>query len=532
MHTAEQKIVHLFKDNPTEEFSTKDIVVHLYPEFCKLTNYYDFGNRELDAKTKERIAKAQRFILYHLNKLVNEEILVVSRIGNKGKKYFILNLESGEELFFKKNKKRILISKPREKALPINGPENQGLIYRYDAETWTNKVNAILLQSNKFDIQKLNNTLIECFSYVNDAICLNDFEGIIQETDIQEIEKFFYELTHDCDDYRKNVTIIIDLKNIKNEWAIIDCLKKLFEYNTDKITVVFDAKIKHLQDAKAFFEDVVRIFVNAKKRFYIKNKDLHSPPYILGSAGPYTFTEKDWTNYRKYSQPKGFGALCGSSTIVVDVERFFENVGKINEFRKLITNSLKALFIANSIQRANANENFKGLLKLNQESPTEFFSSSRNYIRFWNYGWKQPNKDQQIMLNLIESTKKGVKEFSLTQESIYLACGMPTQFKTAFSCAFEGFTKKETTKKHFNKMAVSSPEELYKEEMAQLLKTKENITKIFDGGDRTRIIRHANKEPKDIVKEIDLMMNLYNIPLLCYDFGRTWEGNNKLTSYM
>ena len=532
MHTTEQKIVHLFKDNPSEEFSTKDVVMHLYPNFIKNNNYYDFGNKELDNTTKEKIEKAQRIVLYHLNKLVREEILKISRTGSKGKKFFVLNLEEGEELFFKKNKRRILLSKPRETALPITGPENQNLVYRYDPESWTNKVNAILLQSNKFEIQKLQNTLVECFSYVNDAICLNDFEGIIQNSSPKELEKFFYDLNHDCNDYGKNITLIIDVKNVENEWAIIDGIKKLCEYSTNKITFVLDAKTKHLQDAKGFFEDIARILVNAKKRFYVKNKDLHSPPYILGNAGPYTFTEKDWDMYRKFNLLRSFGALCGSCTIVVDVEKFFTKIGKMDEFRKLITNSLKSLFIANASQRANAHENFKGLLKLNHESPTEFFSSSRNYIRFWNYGWKQPNRDQQIMLNLIESTKKGVKEFSLTQESIYLACGMPTQFKIAFSCAFEGFTNKETTKKDFSKMMASSTEELYKEDLTQSLKTKETICKIFDGGDRTRIIRLGNKEPKDIVREIDLLMNLYNIPLLCYDFGEAWEGNLKLTSYM
>ncbi len=532
MHKTEQKIIKLFKDNPYEEFSTKEIIMQITPWMKKDNFSCDFGNKEADIKQRKKIAKLHRNILYHLNKLEKNKILKVSNVGLKGQKHFKLDLNDGEELTFERNKRKVIISKPHGKALPIKGYENEGFVFRYDPDTWTTKVNSILLQSEKFNIKDLYDTIIDCFSHVNDTICLNDFECFIQENNQNELGKFFHNLFDDCSNYGKDVTLTIDVKNIKNQQPIIDFLKLVSGYKNENIHIIFEIKSEHIYDAKDFFHEVVELFMETKTKLYIKNKDLHKPPYILGKAGPYTFSENDWKNYMDYSLADSYGVLCSSCTIVVDVEKFFEKNGKINEFRNLIDNVLKALFMANSIQRNHSLEHFNGIANLNSKSPTDFFSISRNYIRFWNYGWKQPNKDQQIMLNLIESTKKEVTEFALTQESIYLACGMPTQFKTAFSCAFEGFTKKKKTVKDFKKASISSIEEIYKDKLNKPLKTKETIGKIFDGGDRARIARLGKANASDILREIDIIMNLYNIPLLCYDFGEIAEGNLKLTSFI
>ena len=64
------------------------------------------------------------------------------------------------------------------------------------------------------------------------------------------------------------------------------------------------------------------------------------------------------------------------------------------------------------------------------------------------------------------------------------------------------------------------------------LKAKEKICEIFDGGDRLRIFRSGSIEVDEIIKEFGILLNSYNIPLYCYDFGEIRGANLKLTSFI
>lgn len=528
MHTSEHEILKLFRNNPSKEFSTKEIVESLFPDS---EGDYDFGDREEKSKKSEEKSKLHRNVLYHLNKLVDEEILTIARVGSKGRKYFVLNLAEGEEIVFKRRRKRLFISKPAERAMPIEGYEHKNILFKYDPDTWVSRVNALLIQSEKFRVNELFTTVIDCFSNVNDVICLNDFEKLIHQGEERELNAFLKDLATECDDYGRQVTIIIDIKNMADDKKILRFLEAYKLIKTERIVVIFEVRTKDLQNHWHFFEKVVQIFYETKAPLYIKNKDLQPAPHMIGRAGPYTFEPGDWQQYVDYYVHHSKGAVCGFCSIAVDVKRFFQEIRKMDEFRKIISNSLKSLFLANSAQRARSEEYFRNMLRLNTTSPTEFFYMGRNYIRFWNYGWKEPDLDQQLVINLISSTKKEVRDFCLTQEAIYQACGMPTQFKVAFSCAFSEFSEKEFSRGEFSRTKINNIEELYSGRLKETMRNKEKIGSIFDGGDRVRFVRTGNRNPSEIVRELDLIINLYHIPLVCYDFGDINYGDLKLTTF-
>lgn len=528
MHSSEHEILKLFRDNPNGEFSTKEIVNHVFPEEV---SDYDFGDREERAKLSEKKSKMHRNVLYHLNKLVDEEILAIGRVGSKGRKYFVLNLSEGEEIVLKRKRKRLFISKPASRALPIEGYEHKNILFKYDPDTWISRVNALMIQADRFRVNELFTTVIDCFSNVNDVICLNDFEKLIQAGDERELNAFLKDLSIECEDYGKHITIVIDIKNMNDEKKLVRFFEAYKLIKTEKVVVIFEVRTKDLQNYWQFFEKIVQIFYETRAPLYIKNKDLQPAPHMIGRAGPYTFDSGDWKKYAEYYVHNCRGAVCGFCSIAVDVKRFFQEVRRMDEFRKLISNSLKSLFLANSAQRARSEEYFRNVLRLNTTSPNEFFYMGRNYIRFWNYGWKQPDLDQQLVINLIRSTKKEVKDFCLTQEAIYQACGMPTQFKAAFSCAFSEFSNSQFTMEDFSRTKLRNIEELYGGALKDTMKNKEKIGATFDGGDRARLVRVGKKNPPEIVRELDLIINLYHIPLLCYDFGEFSHGDMKLTSF-
>ena len=96
MHKIEYAILQVYKDTPEIEISTSDLVKTVFPgkhneiEGIMNTSFKD-KNEILQAKRDK--ATLQKRLLYHLNKLVEEDILKVSKEGGKGEKYFKLVLE-------------------------------------------------------------------------------------------------------------------------------------------------------------------------------------------------------------------------------------------------------------------------------------------------------------------------------------------------------------------------------------------------------------------------------------------------------
>jgi hypothetical protein len=91
-------------------------------------------------------------------------------------------------------------------------------------------------------------------------------------------------------------------------------------------------------------------------------------------------------------------------------------------------------------------------MDLNRPYKSNLFSHSKNYIRFWNYGWKEYKLDPQLVLELMKSTKETTDEFCMSEETIYKSCGMPTRFRIGFSCAFREMNKEEFSEEKFRKL--------------------------------------------------------------------------------
>lgn len=533
MHDIEYSILKLFRENPDKDFSTKAIVEYVFAKNIeeKASKYHDFEDPNFIRENRELRAKLHRKILYHLNKLVSDDLLRVEKIGAKGEKHFALNMEEGEEIIFKRKKRRIMIAKPQVKAMPIEGYEQQGILHKFEPETWVTRVNSILLQADRFNLDELYSKVIDIFSHVNDVVCLNNFEALIQVYKTEELERFIRKLSLETIDYAKQITLTIDLRSSKKQKKIHDFIEMFSTLKATKIIVIFEVGIKDVQKHKEFFIDVIEHFIAAKIPLYVKNNDLHEPPYMIGKAGPYTFANKDWKTYRNQLSKTNNAVVCSYCSVAIDVKRFFDAGGKIEQFRKLIANTLKTLFFANSALRARSTDYFKGMIDSSGEGNDDLFSVGKNYIRFWNYGWKQPDRDQELVIDLIASTKRHVRNFCLTQDSIYKACGMPMRFNASFSCAFNNFCK-DLTSEDFKKTKLKDIKQLYSGEIRDSIETKESIFKTFDGGDRARFYRSGDATPDEISRELDLILNLFNLPLVCFDFGEITGQNLKLTSFM
>ncbi len=532
MHSTEHSILKHMKSNYSRDTATSELVKNIFNKESRQINEKinsDFTDRKEIRRLKQLKARLHRNILYHLNRLVSDGLIIVSKHGDRGEKYFRLNIEEGEEIIIEKKYKRIVISRPRLPAIPVEGFERQGIIYKFEPNTWINRLNALFIKADKLStISQLKKSLKDVFSDFNDVIGIDAFEGIIQSANPNEPKQLLKHMFAECEEFGRKITLVINVEDILNEKPIIDFITELILIDKDDIKVIFDTTLKDFRRHTRFFEKIISLYSDSGQELYIKNSTLHTPPYLLGRAGPYTFTEDDWEYFKNSS--KNVCIPLASTSIAVDVKKFFETGLNIRQFRRLINNILKTLLIANSSQRTRSSEYFKNILKLNMPYSRDLFKTSRNYIRFWNYGWKQEGLDQGVVLELIKSTKKEVDKFCLSETSIFKSCGMPTDFKMAFSCAYTSFDER-LSDEVWRRLKINSINDLHNKQFKDHLRAKEQISRIFDGGDRMRFVRSGGTDAEEITNEIDHILTVYKLPLFCYDFGAIKGSNLKLTSF-
>lgn len=533
MKNSEEEIIELFRSQPNNEFSTYEIISKLYPdEVTEISNMMNvISDKETVQKAKRKKAQLHRKILYYLNKLIEDEILKITKEGRKGIKYYSVALEEGEELILRKKKRKIIIQKPNLPAMPIEGYEQQNLLLKYEPATWINRVNSIILETRKFSsFKELNDAIQACFANINDTVALNDFETFLKNAEEDNHQNFIKKYKQETDDYGKNMTIILDITNLKDKDKVLNFLYVYTKIKPRHITVIFDTRLNELNNNIEFFKEVIELFYNRKIKLYIKNQDLYDAPYFIGRAGPYTIDPDEWKIYKRQYQDKMAGLVCSMSSVGIDMNRFLTEYKDFNQFREVIMKIAKALLFANSLQRRKSEEYFREIMKISDVYTKEFFYFSKNYIRFWNYGWKE--KPETYYFDLLKNTKEIIDNFCSSEETIYLSCGMPMRYKIAFSCSFSAFVKDKFTKKKFPPLQINKVEDFYSKEVKEMLEEKEKIFEIFDGGDRLRIKRSGDINANDICREFGIIINTYKIPFFCYDFDVIKSGNLKLTSFI
>lgn len=537
MANIDFQILKLFKQKQNHELSTSEIVERLFPKEAeayleKINN--PFNDKTLVQKGKDEKAQLHRRVLYYLNNLVYEGLISVKREGPKGEKIFTLLLDENSELIVGKGRKKLLITKPVSLSLPIEGYENENLVRKYDPQGWTDRLNSIYLDSSRFsDLNDFYMLISQCFPSINDVIGLVFFEKIMLRVSSEELKSFLKKLNSDCVDYGKFISVVVDFTNLEPDDSdkIIEMIMAYATIKPSNINIIFDVSYKELLSHHKIFESTINIFSQAKIKLYLKNSDLHEPPYLLGKAGPYTFEEQEWETYLEQFKEKTIGLVNSQSAIAIDFGNFFEKYNNITRFRQLILAVSKTLLYANSLQRRNSDELFRQLINLNGKYAMEFFSFGKNYIRIWNYGWKESTRDYAMMIDLLRSAKEDIEDFCLSEETIYKSCGIPVRFRISLAVAAKGFDEYMAEDK-WKKIYIKDTEDLHSPSLTEMLKEKEQISSVFTGGNYVLFHRASGTPAKEMLRELSIIMNTYKITMFCYDFGEVMGTNMKLTNFL
>ncbi len=530
MRDTEEIILNVFKNHSTKELNTEFLAKEIYPqEYTQIENLLLSADKVRVHDGKRRKFQLHRKLLYYMNKLVDNKIIKVSKIAEKGEKYFILQAGEGDTII-EKGYKKITISKPTITATYIDHYESNGVMKKYEGDSWINRFNSILLECSKIkDIDRLYGLIIECFTNVNDTVALNEFDIILNATSEKPLKEFLNKISKDTENSGKTVSILINISQVNNN--IYEFIDYYTEINSKKMNIVFNLNNKDLQKSSKIIEHIIEKFSDSKIKINFKNTDQSSSPYFKGRAGIYNFDEQGWDIYSKKFKGNVIGISCSQSQVAININRFFETYKTDAEFRQAILDAAKTLLVASTIQRRKSNEYFRNINNINYPNSADFYKFSRDYIRFWNYDWHKDITENHNLFALIQSTKELVDNFCYSEETIFKSCGVPIRFRIAFSSAFRNFDQKFMGERDYKKFTIGKAEDYYNSDIKEFLHIREKMFEIFDGGDRLRIFRKSDFAMTDIMHELGIILNGYKVPFFTYDFSGL-KGTVKLTNFM
>ena len=532
MKQTDFAILSLFKGNSSQELSTTDLVSNLYSEeYLSLqeTISNDYASKESVLQAKERISKLHRRVLHHTSSLIKEGAIVVSRIEGKGKKYYSLALGDGEELEVDSRKRKIIITRPSKPTLPLQDLIERDVTHLVERDYFFEKVNAILLNPRRFSTtEALYEYILSIFSQINDVVAINDFEHIILEHSLEDVDYMLSKLHSEAQAYNKRVCLVIDFSNIAQPEKIISFCKLHFKESKDSLIYVFDATSRELLEQNDLVEFLIEMYAEKRMKLNIKNDDLYNAPYFLGKSGPYAVSTKDWKDCIKHGDYKNRGFVTTQSSIVFDLANFRSYSSSAKSLSEALLQVSKALFFSNTYQRKYSLELHKKMNPDGIQRLSPIFSYSKNYIRFWNY----QVDDQNLVIETLNECKKDIDDFTKMQETIYLSCGMPTRFDIGFAVAYRQSMDRGYLKPKFETISVSCLQDLYEKSMKERLTFFEKASKLFQDGFEVRFHRIGTIEVLDVLQEISFIMNSYKIPFFCYQFTQSVGANKKLDFYI
>ncbi|MBN1792549.1 hypothetical protein JW826_02600 [Candidatus Woesearchaeota archaeon] len=529
MHTTEQRILNKFKREPHREISTTELVreAHL-EEYAKILP--DLESDERQKSSKAKIAKGQlhRNTLYHINNLVKERILKISSVKGRGEKYYSLMIDEGE-LVISKRHRQIVISKQAVSTSLIEEYEKKGIVHKFDPENWVNKLGCIILECrNEGGMSSFYSQVYNCFSEVNDCIGLYGFERMIERNSIENNEDVLRKMDLDTRDHDRMLTLIISLKAIRDEEKMASFLGSYARMRPKNVNIIFKGDSKDLKERQELFRKVASHFLKEEIKINFQNTSSHEAPFVIGKAGPYTVRNDEWKDYEKDCLGKTIGLAVASMSIAIDVSRLYSESPTTKDVRELFLKVAKTLLRVSTSQTRRSSEYFKRLNDLNKHHTKRFFAHQKSYIRLWNYDLK--DKRQENLPGLLASCQAELKDFCRTERMIYNACGLPIGFDAVLSSVFNKFSSQLSTRNYL-KTTIRRSGELDTPEIREFIMQKEQLSKVFEGGDRTRFFRKGDYRPEDLVREIAYLMSTTSLPLITYDFKET-KGETKLTSFM
>lgn len=492
MHPLELAILETFRATRETALSTTKLVESVMGEsYTKAIDLIKSPDKLHERRGKQQKARLHRKLLYHINKLVDDDILKISGVRGRGEKLFELAIEGNVEIT--SGRKKITIRKNEHIATPIDDSKT---ITPYGRENWLARANAILLEGEQHEtLGELADYLRQIDELVNDACGILRFETLLNTT-IAEYEDFLSSIAR----LEHKIVMIISLPKTSDDTRILRFFRVYCENKPNNAEVIFNITPKVLQERRELLEQIITLGMQHTIKLNLKNSATHKAPIIAGTAGTYTL--HNWEEYTKNRTQKGV-AISGAS-VAIDLS----GKERAHDLARLAARTLFLVGRARHLTRLRE----AGIL-LNHLDDT---------IRFWNF-----NLEDETLTAEINAAREVIDSFCTMHERIYRACGIPIRCRVRLSSAFGKYPG--LTPRAYQKITVRGLTTLQQEIFVEHLCRREELCKEFDV-DRIRVFRSGDARASDILRELSFLLNTYALPYITYDFSKL-RGDLKLTEF-
>lgn len=526
MKDIEARILRVFKEHPGGTYTTDDIAREVFIDaYGAILGMQESSDASQHVRAKRLAWKLHRKLLYHLNKLVKEDILMVAATVGKNQKMFKLVMDSGE-LVVRTKKSTVVLHKSLSYAMPTDVYEESGVVVNHDPNTWMSKVNCVLLEGSLFhSLEELFLTLKDMLFVVNDVVGVHHFDALLRDVTIHELDTFLENVFSVASDFDRRINLLVDLTKITQTEIISLLVEKLYMQQSVDVFLIFYVYPKQFY-TRDFYDVIIDMAMRVKGKIYMINKKKHVTPFVVGTSGVFSLSDRAYVEYKK--SPSQYKVIClVQSSLAIDIRRFRELDNSAHGFNEVVKKCAMSLLEANAVSRRNMKENFSFVPTLVHANYHAFFRFSRNYIRFWNY--EVMDEDFDSFVTLIEETERDIYRFARQEEIVFQSCGIPIRFRLAFSSSFRKFN--ETLKRAYKKTkTISSLHDFQQDQLINYLDVRERLLHHFNGGDRLRFFRAGTADTPQVKKELLYLLNTVDIPLLCYDFANRVD-NVKLQDF-
>jgi len=521
MHAVELKIIQLLGRSSDKEWRTTELVQKLFSnDFEQIEQNLDSKDKLKVLEAKRKKAQLHRKILYHINKLVEEDYLFVAKIEGKGEKLFALNkqkkvenkrdeeIRSVFESISDQNKDDALLSN-------LGSYIDKKIIHVFNEKNWTSKLNAILLRPIT-NTNELYQRISELHPNYNDVLGIYDFQEVIEHATIDDVLRFLKKIDLDSKDYDKRICLHIDTTKQTNVSKIQSFVESITTLAPENISCVFSITNESLKDQTKLFKEITRLCNEHKVRLHIQNKTIHETPILIGKGGTYTIKRSDWKAYQELDIKRTIGLCFADASIAIDLRKVFEEEKPFEILKELFPKIAKTLILGTAALRKKSDILFSKINELNKPFQHQFFAYATSYIRLWNYDMKADYFDSLTVH--LQGAATELETIAKTQETVFRACGLPISVNLSLSSAFRKFAE-TLSKRRYHKVTIVSKNDILSPEVKKHIEDRQSLLDIMSS-DRVRFFRAENGTSKNVVDEFFILLELYKIPLFAYDFKK------------
>lgn len=493
MHATERALLRAFNANPHSAQTTTQLVKTIFPdEYAVIRDGLQANNPDENKRAKRHKAKLHRQLLYYLNKLTENGVLVVDDIKERGEKSYKLAMNSGE-LIVKDNKETVTISRTEAPKSWVTQAQENGIVHQYNDAL--HKIEAYAVNAKHYPgIAHLRKDLNHLYAHIADALLITNFQQLLDQGH-EALKEGLNQLIADSQDYNIAITLQIDLDTHTLSAKHHQFFAHYALHHPKRVYLLFSGSRETLHNQHSRLSDAISALAASQIKVNLHNASVDENPHFTGEAGAYRLDDKHARVLERNP-----GVIVGHASLAIDCARTDMHAHQLQE---LITDSAKTLLARTTQQRRIA---ARALTGLTTTGPLrEQLARAATYIRLWNY------EQTDAYAQLLKDARSELDRFCELESRIYSSCGVPIDYAAHLSTTFSHYGT--LSARQYTKQPVYGREHLKGQELGM----REQLLRSY-ATDRVRIFREGSFSAQELLSELLHLADTYELPLITYDF--------------